>query len=143
MLVVHDDGTKDHPRENIIGYPFVLYLTRKQLASDVFVVAVSILNCPKSNIELQQYGCDGRLLIYKVKLDEYGDVLKNKARLVAKGYRQEGSYAMGSAGCQVSRKKVRRGSAQFLGDDCLAGHQRAKKARTVSKQRLYTLLCLA
>nr|GFB87919.1 retrovirus-related Pol polyprotein from transposon TNT 1-94 [Tanacetum cinerariifolium] len=27
--------------------------------------------------------------IYKVKLDESGDVLKNKARLVAKGYRQE------------------------------------------------------
>ncbi|GJZ46113.1 retrovirus-related pol polyprotein from transposon TNT 1-94 [Tanacetum coccineum] len=27
--------------------------------------------------------------IYKVILDEYGDVLKNKARLVAKGYRQE------------------------------------------------------
>ncbi|GJU76464.1 retrovirus-related pol polyprotein from transposon TNT 1-94 [Tanacetum coccineum] len=27
--------------------------------------------------------------IYKVKLDEYGDVLKNKARLVANGYRQE------------------------------------------------------
>ncbi|GJX12477.1 retrovirus-related pol polyprotein from transposon TNT 1-94 [Tanacetum coccineum] len=28
-------------------------------------------------------------LIYKVKLDEYGDVLKNKAQSVAKGYRQE------------------------------------------------------
>nr|GEV58701.1 retrovirus-related Pol polyprotein from transposon TNT 1-94 [Tanacetum cinerariifolium] len=27
--------------------------------------------------------------VYKVKLDEYGDVLKNKARLVAKEYRQE------------------------------------------------------
>ncbi|GKB05518.1 retrovirus-related pol polyprotein from transposon TNT 1-94 [Tanacetum coccineum] len=27
--------------------------------------------------------------IYKVKVDEYGDVLKNMARLVAKGYRQE------------------------------------------------------
>nr|GEY76755.1 hypothetical protein [Tanacetum cinerariifolium] len=27
--------------------------------------------------------------IYKVKLDEYGDVLKNKPRLVAKGYQQE------------------------------------------------------
>nr|GEU34524.1 retrovirus-related Pol polyprotein from transposon TNT 1-94 [Tanacetum cinerariifolium] len=27
--------------------------------------------------------------IYKVKLDEYGDVLTNKTRLVAKGYRQE------------------------------------------------------
>ncbi|GKG07547.1 retrovirus-related pol polyprotein from transposon TNT 1-94 [Tanacetum coccineum] len=27
--------------------------------------------------------------IYKVKLDGYGEVLKNKARLVANGYRQE------------------------------------------------------
>ncbi|GJW73796.1 retrovirus-related pol polyprotein from transposon TNT 1-94 [Tanacetum coccineum] len=27
--------------------------------------------------------------IFKVKLDEYGEVLKNKAQLVAKGYRQE------------------------------------------------------
>ncbi|GJV57099.1 retrovirus-related pol polyprotein from transposon TNT 1-94 [Tanacetum coccineum] len=27
--------------------------------------------------------------IYKVKVDDYGDVLKNKARLVAKGYQQE------------------------------------------------------
>nr|GEV46434.1 integrase, catalytic region, zinc finger, CCHC-type, peptidase aspartic, catalytic [Tanacetum cinerariifolium] len=27
--------------------------------------------------------------IYKIKLDEYDDILKNKARLVAKGYRQE------------------------------------------------------
>nr|GEV40011.1 retrovirus-related Pol polyprotein from transposon TNT 1-94 [Tanacetum cinerariifolium] len=27
--------------------------------------------------------------IYKIKLDEYGDALKNKARLVAKGYRQK------------------------------------------------------
>ncbi|GJU77376.1 retrovirus-related pol polyprotein from transposon TNT 1-94 [Tanacetum coccineum] len=30
-----------------------------------------------------------RIVIFKVKLDEYGGVLKNKARLVAKGYRQE------------------------------------------------------
>nr|GEY35468.1 hypothetical protein [Tanacetum cinerariifolium] len=34
-------------------------------------------------------GNPSRLWIYKVKLDEYSDVLKNKARLVAKGYRQE------------------------------------------------------
>nr|GEV84635.1 retrovirus-related Pol polyprotein from transposon TNT 1-94 [Tanacetum cinerariifolium] len=27
--------------------------------------------------------------IYRIKLDEYGDVLKKKARLVANGYRQE------------------------------------------------------
>nr|GEV61894.1 retrovirus-related Pol polyprotein from transposon TNT 1-94 [Tanacetum cinerariifolium] len=32
---------------------------------------------------------EGCWCIYKVKLDEYGDVLKNKARLVAKGYSQE------------------------------------------------------
>ncbi|GJX83238.1 retrovirus-related pol polyprotein from transposon TNT 1-94 [Tanacetum coccineum] len=34
-------------------------------------------------------GNSSRPWIYKVKLDEYSDVLKNKARLVAKGYRQE------------------------------------------------------
>nr|GEV89073.1 retrovirus-related Pol polyprotein from transposon TNT 1-94 [Tanacetum cinerariifolium] len=34
-------------------------------------------------------GNPSRSWIYMVKLDEYGDVLKNKARLVAKGYRQE------------------------------------------------------
>nr|GEX94207.1 retrovirus-related Pol polyprotein from transposon TNT 1-94 [Tanacetum cinerariifolium] len=34
-------------------------------------------------------GNPSRPWIYKVKLDEYGDVLKNKARLVAKKYRQE------------------------------------------------------
>nr|GEV34037.1 hypothetical protein [Tanacetum cinerariifolium] len=34
-------------------------------------------------------GNPSRPWIYKIKLDEYGDVLKNKARLVAKGYRQE------------------------------------------------------
>ena len=27
--------------------------------------------------------------VFKIKLDEYGEFLKNKARLVAKGYRQE------------------------------------------------------
>nr|GEV70664.1 copia protein [Tanacetum cinerariifolium] len=34
-------------------------------------------------------GNPSRSWIYKVNIDEYGDVLKNKARLVAKGYRQE------------------------------------------------------
>ncbi|GJT88610.1 retrovirus-related pol polyprotein from transposon TNT 1-94 [Tanacetum coccineum] len=41
--------------------------------------------------EASSRGCSSTPLkwIYKVKLDEYGDVLKNKARLVAKGYQQE------------------------------------------------------
>ncbi|GJR52071.1 retrovirus-related pol polyprotein from transposon TNT 1-94 [Tanacetum coccineum] len=60
---------KDHPFENVIGNS-----SR----------SVSI----KKN--LQPIPCGACLKwIYKVKLDEYGDVLKNKARLVAKGYRQE------------------------------------------------------
>ncbi|GJS51344.1 retrovirus-related pol polyprotein from transposon TNT 1-94 [Tanacetum coccineum] len=61
--------TDSHPLDNIIGNPSRLVSTRKQLATDA-------LWCFYNSI-------------YKVKLDEYGDVLKNKARLVAKGYRQE------------------------------------------------------
>nr|GFB49673.1 retrovirus-related Pol polyprotein from transposon TNT 1-94 [Tanacetum cinerariifolium] len=41
--------------------------------------------------------------IYKVKLDEYGDVLKNKARLVAKGYRQEEGIDFGESFTPVAR----------------------------------------
>nr|GEW27188.1 retrovirus-related Pol polyprotein from transposon TNT 1-94 [Tanacetum cinerariifolium] len=41
--------------------------------------------------------------IYKVKLDEYGDVLKNKARLVAKGYRQEDGIDFEESFAPVSR----------------------------------------
>ncbi|GJR98711.1 retrovirus-related pol polyprotein from transposon TNT 1-94 [Tanacetum coccineum] len=58
--------TKDHPLDNIIGNP-----SRPELVPRPIYVMV---------IALQW--------IYKVKLDEYGDVLKNKAQLVAKGYRQ-------------------------------------------------------
>ncbi|GKB91075.1 retrovirus-related pol polyprotein from transposon TNT 1-94 [Tanacetum coccineum] len=41
--------------------------------------------------------------IYKVKLDEYGDVLKNKARLVAKGYRQEEGIDFEESSALVAR----------------------------------------
>ncbi|GKF04549.1 retrovirus-related pol polyprotein from transposon TNT 1-94 [Tanacetum coccineum] len=41
--------------------------------------------------------------IYKVKLDEYGDVLKNKARLVDKGYRQEEGIDFGESFAPVVR----------------------------------------
>nr|GEZ78235.1 retrovirus-related Pol polyprotein from transposon TNT 1-94 [Tanacetum cinerariifolium] len=41
--------------------------------------------------------------IYKVKLDEYGDVLKNKARLVAKGYRQEEGFDFEESFAPVAR----------------------------------------
>nr|GFB44320.1 copia protein [Tanacetum cinerariifolium] len=44
--------------------------------------------------------------IYKVKLDEYGDVLKNKARLVAKGYRQEEGLESEESFAPVARIKA-------------------------------------
>ncbi|GJS61621.1 retrovirus-related pol polyprotein from transposon TNT 1-94 [Tanacetum coccineum] len=55
--------SKDHPLKNVIGNP------SRSIAG--------FKPSPK--------------WIYKVKFDEYGDVLKNKARLVAKGYRQDKS----------------------------------------------------
>nr|GEW21301.1 retrovirus-related Pol polyprotein from transposon TNT 1-94 [Tanacetum cinerariifolium] len=56
--------SKDHPLDNVIGI--------WELVPQLYCVMIIALKW-----------------IYKVKLDEYGDVLKNKARLVAKGYRQE------------------------------------------------------
>nr|GEX74189.1 retrovirus-related Pol polyprotein from transposon TNT 1-94 [Tanacetum cinerariifolium] len=44
--------------------------------------------------------------IYKVKLDEYGDVLKNKARLVAKGYRQEEGIDFKESFAPVARNEA-------------------------------------
>ncbi|GKG21123.1 retrovirus-related pol polyprotein from transposon TNT 1-94 [Tanacetum coccineum] len=44
--------------------------------------------------------------IYKVKIDEYGDVLKNKARLVAKGYRQEKGIDFEESFAPVARIKA-------------------------------------
>ncbi|GKE41723.1 retrovirus-related pol polyprotein from transposon TNT 1-94 [Tanacetum coccineum] len=44
--------------------------------------------------------------IYKVKLDEYGDILKNKARLVAKGYRQEEGIDFEESFAPVARIKA-------------------------------------
>ncbi|GJS67074.1 retrovirus-related pol polyprotein from transposon TNT 1-94 [Tanacetum coccineum] len=48
-------------------------------------------------------GNPSRLWIYKVKPDEYGDVLKNKARLVAKGYRHEEGIDFEESFAPVSR----------------------------------------
>nr|GEZ24210.1 hypothetical protein [Tanacetum cinerariifolium] len=44
--------------------------------------------------------------IYNVKLDEYGDVLKNKTRLVAKGYRQEEGIDFEESFASVARIEV-------------------------------------
>ncbi|GKE32593.1 retrovirus-related pol polyprotein from transposon TNT 1-94, partial [Tanacetum coccineum] len=89
-----------HPLDNIIGNPSRLVSTRKQLATDVlwcFYNSVLSKVEPKNfksavTEDLPPLDCAMIIAlkwIYKVKLDEYGDVLKNKALLVAKGYHQE------------------------------------------------------
>ncbi|GJR56383.1 retrovirus-related pol polyprotein from transposon TNT 1-94 [Tanacetum coccineum] len=87
--------SKDHPLDNIIGNPSRPVSTRKQLETDaLWCLYNSIHEFDRLQVwELvPQPDCVMIIAlkwIYKVKLDEYGDVLKNKARLVAKGYRQE------------------------------------------------------
>ncbi|GKC51978.1 retrovirus-related pol polyprotein from transposon TNT 1-94, partial [Tanacetum coccineum] len=44
--------------------------------------------------------------IYKVKLDEYGDIMNNKAQLVAKGYRQEKDIDIKESFAPVARIKA-------------------------------------
>ncbi|GJU22789.1 integrase, catalytic region, zinc finger, CCHC-type containing protein [Tanacetum coccineum] len=81
--------TASHPIDNIIGNPSRLVSTQKQLATDALwcfynsVLSKELVPPPDCAMII------ALKWIYKVKLDEYGDVLKNMARLVAKGYRQE------------------------------------------------------
>nr|GFB65769.1 retrovirus-related Pol polyprotein from transposon TNT 1-94 [Tanacetum cinerariifolium] len=90
--------SKDHPLDNVIGNPSRLVSTRKQLATDALWCLYTIQDEIHEFDRLQVWELVPQLdcvmiialkWIYKVKLDEYGDVLKNRARLVAKGYRQE------------------------------------------------------
>nr|GFB42683.1 retrovirus-related Pol polyprotein from transposon TNT 1-94 [Tanacetum cinerariifolium] len=62
--------TKDHPLDNVIGDIQRPISTKKQIQTDAM-------------------WCFFNEFTSHIKLDEYGEVLKNKARLVAKGYRQE------------------------------------------------------
>ncbi|GKD55799.1 retrovirus-related pol polyprotein from transposon TNT 1-94 [Tanacetum coccineum] len=81
--------TDSHPLDNIIRNPSRPVSTRKQLATDALCHEFDRLDVwelvPPPNSAM----IIALKWIYKVKLDEYGDVLKNKARLVAKGFRQE------------------------------------------------------
>ncbi|GJW14888.1 retrovirus-related pol polyprotein from transposon TNT 1-94 [Tanacetum coccineum] len=69
--------SKDHPLDNIIGNP-------SRLIHESDRLQVWELVPPPDCVMIIALKW-----IYKVKLDEYGDVLKTKARLVAKGCRQE------------------------------------------------------
>ncbi|GJW92031.1 retrovirus-related pol polyprotein from transposon TNT 1-94 [Tanacetum coccineum] len=77
--------SKDHPLDNVIGNPSRPVSTRKQLATDALWCLYKSELVPQPDYVM----IIALKWIYKVKLDEYSNVLKNKARLVAKGYRQE------------------------------------------------------
>nr|GEW27277.1 retrovirus-related Pol polyprotein from transposon TNT 1-94 [Tanacetum cinerariifolium] len=78
---------KDHTNTPVDNPPFV----------NVFA--------PEPHSEASSFG-DISSTIYKVKLDEYGDVLKNKARLVAKGYRQKKGINFEESFASVARIKA-------------------------------------
>nr|GFA48546.1 retrovirus-related Pol polyprotein from transposon TNT 1-94 [Tanacetum cinerariifolium] len=125
--------TKDHPLENIIGDVHRPVSTRKQLETDAmwcffneFISHVEPKNFKLScwieamQEEINEFErldvwvlvpCPVNILIiplkwlFKIKLDEYGEVLKNKARLVAKGYRQEAGIDFKESFALVARLK--------------------------------------
>nr|GEY48589.1 uncharacterized mitochondrial protein AtMg00810-like [Tanacetum cinerariifolium] len=82
--------SKDHPLDNVIGNLSRPISTRKQLATDALWC---LYNSALSKVEPKNFKSaiieDYWFQAMQVKLDEYGDVLKNKARFVAKGYQQE------------------------------------------------------
>nr|GEY85450.1 retrovirus-related Pol polyprotein from transposon TNT 1-94 [Tanacetum cinerariifolium] len=58
-------------------------------ANSAYIAGFKLCKMRFTNLIDSKYGIIALKWIYKVKLDEYCDVLKNKAWLVAKGYRQE------------------------------------------------------
>nr|GEV71487.1 integrase, catalytic region, zinc finger, CCHC-type, peptidase aspartic, catalytic [Tanacetum cinerariifolium] len=86
---------KDHPLDNVIGNPSLPNF-KFAITEDCWFQAMQDEIHEFDRIQVwelvPQPDCVMIIIlkwIYKVKLDEYNDVLKNKARLVAKGYRQE------------------------------------------------------
>ncbi|GJT19060.1 retrovirus-related pol polyprotein from transposon TNT 1-94 [Tanacetum coccineum] len=87
--------TKDHPLENFlenvepknfkeaVQYPFWIDSMQEGIHEFERLAVWELVPTLTHSLVI------GLKWVYKIKLDEYGDVLKNKARLVAKGYRQE------------------------------------------------------
>ncbi|GKF79688.1 retrovirus-related pol polyprotein from transposon TNT 1-94, partial [Tanacetum coccineum] len=88
--------TDSHPIDNIIGNPSRLAMQEEIHEFDRLDVWELVPPPDCAMIIALEW-------IYKVKLDEYGDVLKNKAWLVAKGYRQEEGLDFEESFTSVSR----------------------------------------
>ncbi|GJU27536.1 retrovirus-related pol polyprotein from transposon TNT 1-94 [Tanacetum coccineum] len=88
--------SKDHPLDNVIGNPSRPKNFKSVVTEDCWFQAMQDDIHEFNRLQVWELiprpNCVMIIAlkwIYKVKLDEYGDVLKNKARLVAKRYRQE------------------------------------------------------
>ncbi|GJW89758.1 retrovirus-related pol polyprotein from transposon TNT 1-94 [Tanacetum coccineum] len=91
--------SKDHPLDNVIGNPSRPHARWRFHEFDRLQVWELVPQPDCVMIIALKW-------IYKVKLDEYGDVLKNKTRLVAKGYRQEEGIDFEESFAPVARIKT-------------------------------------
>ncbi|GJR84368.1 hypothetical protein Tco_0155153 [Tanacetum coccineum] len=66
--------------------------------------------------------------IYKVKLDEYGDVLKNKAR------------CLNSGGMSKNTRRSTSGSAQFLGEKLVSWSSKKQRSTAIRNRGLKTCM---
>ncbi|GKF34994.1 retrovirus-related pol polyprotein from transposon TNT 1-94, partial [Tanacetum coccineum] len=83
-----NQSTQHHEHTSGNGLTLILLITSLGIPLDRYPLGNNLLQmlCGASTIPSMIIALKW---IYKVKLDEYGDVLKNKAHLVAKGFRQE------------------------------------------------------
>ncbi|GJX04015.1 retrovirus-related pol polyprotein from transposon TNT 1-94 [Tanacetum coccineum] len=101
--------SKDHPLDNVIGNPSRLNF-KSTVTEDCWFQAMQDEIHEFDRIQVWELVLRPDCVmiidlkwIYKVKLDKYGDVLKNKARLVAKGYRQEEGIDLDESFAPVAR----------------------------------------
>ncbi|GKC68531.1 putative ribonuclease H-like domain-containing protein, partial [Tanacetum coccineum] len=101
--------SKDHPLDNIIGNPSRLNF-KSAITKDCWFQAMQDEIHEFDRLQVwelvPQPDCVMIIAlkwIYKVKLDKYGDVLKNNARLVAKGYQQEEGIDLEESFAPVAR----------------------------------------
>ncbi|GKD99355.1 retrovirus-related pol polyprotein from transposon TNT 1-94 [Tanacetum coccineum] len=125
--------TASHPIDNIIGNPSRLFQAMQDEIYKFDRLDVWELVPPPDCAMIIALKW-----ISKVKLDEYGDVLKNKARLVAKGYRQEKGLDFEESFAPVARLEAIRiflaNAASFVEPDRPHHVYRLKKALYGLKQ---------
>nr|GFB37100.1 retrovirus-related Pol polyprotein from transposon TNT 1-94 [Tanacetum cinerariifolium] len=101
--------TKDHPLENIIDQLARPVSTRLQLHEQAITTMLSLLMLnPRHKVMVITLKW-----IYKVKLDELGEILKNKVHLVARGYHQEEGIDFEESFAPVARLKAIRIFLEF------------------------------